>query len=119
MARNAFVVVGEDVVGEEELRITAAARTERHYKKSSFLAEICSKLVRDQFQLCPIGAGILQTFHLLVDLFGFGGGLANLPNVRPCGIARYHSQVPDDWDPLARHGLNQPWTAGAIDRTGT
>ena len=26
--------------------------------------------------------------------------------------------VPDHWDPLARHGLNQPWTAGAIDRTG-
>ena len=62
---------------------------------------------------------MFQTFHLLVELFGFGGGLANRPNVRPSGMARYHPQVPYHWDPLARHGLNNPRAGGAIDGAGT
>ena len=33
MARNAFLVVLEDVVGEEELRVAAAAGTQGHQKE--------------------------------------------------------------------------------------
>ncbi len=66
VAWNAFVVVGENVIGEEELRITAAARAQRHNEQGSFFAEIGGKLMWDQFELGRISAGVFQTFHLFI-----------------------------------------------------
>jgi len=105
---EAFVVVLKDVVGEEELRVTAAAGTQ-DISRRKFSCRNRWQVGAAPIQVPRIGAGIFQAFHLFVELPGLGGGLADRANVRPGRVAWNIPRWPhrDSLPPIASiiHGL--------------
>lgn len=118
VARDAFIVVGQDVVGEEELRITAAAGAEGHEEEGCLFANKGGELVGNEFQFGGVSAGIFQALHLVVELARFSGGFTDGANVGPGRVAWNHSEMANDGNAFAGHGFNDIWTGGAIDGAG-
>ena len=55
MARRAFVVVAEDVVGEEELGVAAGAGAEGHEEHFRLRGKEAREVVRDDFEFHGVG----------------------------------------------------------------
>lgn len=118
VARDAFVVVAEDVVGEKELSVAAGAGAEGHQEERGVFAEVSGKLVGDEFEFGGVGAGGFEAFHLVVKAAGFGGGFADGADVGPGGVAWDHAEVADDRDAFAGHGFDDEGAGAAINGAG-
>ena len=116
---KAFIVIAEDIAGEEKLRIATGPRAERHEEHFCLGGEEPSELMRNAFEFGCIGAGVLERFHLIVEEAGFSFRFTDRTVTGPSDMSWNQTEVADHGEAFARHSLNEAWTGGAIKRTGT
>ena len=118
VARRTFVVIAENIIGEQELGVATAAGAERHQEHLRLRTKEAREIVRHDFEFCRIGTGVLQLFHPAMEFKRLRHGAADRAVAGPRHMAGNQTEMSHHRNPFAGHRLDDAGTGRAVNRAG-